>query len=731
MRKRIMMLVLSCLMVLSAFAASPGSSYAAANAIRVNQVGYEKTYPKTAVVDWSSSGARPTSFEIIDASTSQSVFQGAIAAADWKSMTSWYSDRVFAKLDFTAFRTPGKYKIRIAQGGTVTSPAFDIDDALLFKKTFGPALDYFFKSRNAGAVWNADAKAKLFGSNPAQTRDVRGGWYDASGDISKYLSHLQYTNFMTPQQTPLVVWAMTYIRDRYPAQLDAIGKKSALEQEAAFGADFLVRMKANNPYFYVTVFDNWTGDLSKRYVAAYSNSTGDKSANYQAAFREGGGMAIAALAASARLGLSGEFTSADYLNAAVSAYAHLKTNNTSYTDNGVENIIDDYCALIAATELYKATNNQTYLTDARSRAASIVNRQHAEGWYYADGGSRPYYHAAEAGMPALALALYAQTDTASSQTANIDSIKNYINHLLAITGEVPNGFGLSRQVTKHNGKIRKDFFIPRQNESNYWWQGENARLSSLSAMSLIGGKYAFAGSANLPDTYRTYYADQLDWILGKNPYGISMLRGFGTNHPDYGSTKYGHTDLDGGISNGVHSKNNDGSGIDFIQSGGERWRSLEQWIPHAAWYMLAITSILDEVPVTPPPTGGNLALGKQAVASSIESAGFEASKAVDGNGSTRWASAEGQDPQWIYVDLGSSKAVSKVKLKWEAAYASAYKIQVSDNAAGWTDVYTTTSGNGGTDEVTFASQNARYVRVLGTARGTAYGYSLFEFEVYS
>ncbi|MCD9023111.1 glycoside hydrolase family 9 protein [Cohnella silvisoli] len=600
MNKKIMMLFLICSMLLSSSVFYPEPSFADATiSIRVNQVGYEKTYPKTAVVEWPTIGTRPTSYEIIDVSTSQSVFQGTIQASDWESMSTWYMDRVYAKIDFTNFQTKGKYQIKVDQGSTYTSPVFDIDDAVLFKKTFASALDYFKKSRNAGAVWDADANTKLFGSNPLSYVDVRGGWYDASGDISKYMSHLQYTNYMTPQQTPLVVWVLDYILEHYPDQLDVIGQKTALVQEAEFGADFLVRMKADNPYFYATVFDGWSGNLADRYVTAYSFDSGEKNTNYQAAFREGGGMAIAALAATARMGLWGEFSTTDYLNAAISAYDHLKTNNTSYADDGVENIIDDYCALMAATELYKATNNADYLTDARARAASIVSRQTAEGWYYADNGTRPYYHAVEAGLPALALAIYAQADPGQTQTANINSIKGYMNNLVAITGEVPNKFGLARQVTKHNGTIKKDFFIPRENESNYWWQGEDARLSSLSAMSLIGGRYAWGGSANLPNTFRTYYADQLDWILGKNPYGISMLKGFGTNAPDYGITKYGHTDLIGGISNGIHSGNLDGSGIGFIQTGEDTWRSLEQWIPHAAWYMLAVTSVLDEVPVTP------------------------------------------------------------------------------------------------------------------------------------
>ncbi|HEX7304785.1 glycosyl hydrolase family 8, partial [Lentzea sp.] len=121
--------------------------------------------------------------------------------------------------------------------------------------------------------------------------------------------------------------------------------------------------------------------------------------------------------------------------------------------------------------------------------------------------------------------------------------------------------------------------------------------------------------------------------------------------------------------------------------------------------------------------------GKQVTASSVEGAGFEAGKAVDGTASTRWASAEAHDPEWIRVDLGSAYRVSRVRLSWEAAYARAYQVQTSADGASWTDVYSTTSGDGGVDDLT-VSGTGRYVRVHGTARGTEWGYSLWELEVY-
>jgi glucosylceramidase len=133
---------------------------------------------------------------------------------------------------------------------------------------------------------------------------------------------------------------------------------------------------------------------------------------------------------------------------------------------------------------------------------------------------------------------------------------------------------------------------------------------------------------------------------------------------------------------------------------------------------------------TSPPSTINLALQKPVYASSAENAGSSASYAVDGNTATRWSSAF-SDPQWIYVDLTAVYKVNRVKLNWEAAYGKAYQIQISSDATTWTTVYSTTTGDGGIDDISFASTSGQYVRMYGTTRATGYGYSLWEFEVYS
>ncbi|MFC9947851.1 discoidin domain-containing protein [Streptomyces pratensis] len=123
-----------------------------------------------------------------------------------------------------------------------------------------------------------------------------------------------------------------------------------------------------------------------------------------------------------------------------------------------------------------------------------------------------------------------------------------------------------------------------------------------------------------------------------------------------------------------------------------------------------------------------LSQGKPVTASSEENYGTPATAAVDGNANTRWSSAA-SDPQWIRVDLGATTQLSQVVLDWETAYGKGYRVELSANGSNWSTAYQTTDGDGGTDTLNISGE-ARYVRVYGTARGTGYGFSLWEFKVY-
>ncbi|MEU6899890.1 discoidin domain-containing protein [Streptomyces virginiae] len=123
-----------------------------------------------------------------------------------------------------------------------------------------------------------------------------------------------------------------------------------------------------------------------------------------------------------------------------------------------------------------------------------------------------------------------------------------------------------------------------------------------------------------------------------------------------------------------------------------------------------------------------LSQGRPATASSTEGAGTPASAAVDGDNGTRWSS-QFADPQWIQVDLGAAARLSQVVLRWETAHARAYRIELSTDGSNWTTAHSTTAGTGGVQTLDITG-TARHVRVYGTERATAWGYSLWEFQVY-
>ena len=125
----------------------------------------------------------------------------------------------------------------------------------------------------------------------------------------------------------------------------------------------------------------------------------------------------------------------------------------------------------------------------------------------------------------------------------------------------------------------------------------------------------------------------------------------------------------------------------------------------------------------------NALSGKDAVASSVSADAAGAMAIADANNNTRWCSNY-TDNEWVYEDLGEEKEISSVILNWESAYALAYKLQVSTDAVNWKDVYVTDKGIGGTEQITFSSVRARYVKMQGIKRATQWGYSLYEIEVY-
>ncbi|MEH6416193.1 glycoside hydrolase family 9 protein [Pseudomonas sp. CGJS7] len=571
--------------------------------VQINQVALERQGPKRAIVEYAGDAGQGSYTVLRDG---KPIKQGELLPL--QPFKEWSPGKRYFSVDFSDAEQAGKYQVDVRIGKQQASSApVPVRDNAVFATTGAQLLGYFKRSRHTD---EADRDLQIFQS----TRRVNawGGWQDAGGDKGKYLSHLGYANYFNPQQASMAAWVLAYGAHARKALFAAHGLQTQIEDEAFWGADYLHRTLDAEGYFYTTVFDQWGTPGAQRMVTGYEGAAGTYTTLYRSAFRAGGGMAIAALARASMLakqsGRHGEFDGAQYLADAERGYAHLRKFNAQYGADGKENIIDDYTALMALVELHNASGQSAYLDDARERAARLIARQQKDGGFISDGGRRPYYHAAEAGLPVISLSAYVDIEPEQGRRQRaLDAIGLALAHELSITNAVANPYGYARQrfqLTRDGkaaGEVLEGFFIPHRNETGYWWQGESARLASLSAAMIVGGrKLADQGTAEqgkagygLPADRAAYAQNQLDWTLGRNPYGMSMLYGFGKRNPPTVLESAGEMFV-GGISNGITGAvgSDTGSGISFAPGpDSEQWRWVEQWIPHTTWMLFAVMAM--------------------------------------------------------------------------------------------------------------------------------------------
>jgi hypothetical protein len=610
--------------------------------ILTNQVGYDVSGPKKAVIQ-GSTGDLFTAFTVKSFPGGEIVLSGTPRhdgpVRKWKDWDFW-------TVDWSAVDKEGAYVIECtsqagvpAAAGTVRSHPILVQKNALERNTLSDVI-YYFKGQRSSGLWDkADRKMTFEGKSG--TVDMRGGWFDASGDYGKHLSHLSFSTYFNPQQVSLTAWSLFGTLRELERRGEPYFKQyqKRLLDEALFGADYLVRSKNPKGSFYITVSgrgpekkpeDRRITPKAERHIIL-TPETKDKfrdygrekiagDAAYEAGWREGAGLSIAALAmAAARAsapgsegyGVSkgeGDFGSADYLKAAEDAFAFLEKNNLLFTNDGKENILDDYCALVAATELFRTTGKPVYKEAADRRAASLAARLTSgatggttggityENYWRADDGDRPFFHPVDAGLPVISLLGYAEIADEAGRAKALDAVRKSLGFELAVTAEVANPFGYSRQFVQSKGgnaTRRTSFFFPHDTETAPWWQGENARLGSMAAAARLGARY-FGNDAAFVDKLREFGQDQLNWILGLNPFDACMLHDKGRNNIPYMFfDSYEYTNAPGGICNGITGGYTDEEDIDFglryaATGKDDDWRWSEQWLPHAAWYIYAV-----------------------------------------------------------------------------------------------------------------------------------------------
>ena len=604
--------MLGHILAMAACAATAAVGFAQVHVL-VDQVGYETTAPKVALIS-GAKGDPPTQFTLVDDATGKVVFSGRPEPAG--HVDRW-GDQNYWKAEFSAFHTPGHYVLRATSpSGTANSCSFQIEDNLLERTTLSNVIFYFKGQRASGDMDRADRHLSL--PDGSGTVDVHGGWYDATGDYGIHLSHQNLTSYFNPQQVPLVAWTLLASYNTLQARHDDNFSEyeRRLLDEGLFGADFLVRLKRPNGSFFESIDGpgpqklakdrkignpNWRTQIKTKASESTQSATPIASGPhvYEAGYRAGAGMSIAALALASTMPQDGDFTRAKYLQTAEDAFAFLEAHNRELLNDHTENILDDYCALMAATELSRATHKEIYQQAADKRAAHLMARLTAEGtfrdYWRADDGTRPFFHPSDAGLPVISLLRYAETASAANRQQALEVVKRSLQFELATTHEVNNPFGYARQLVRMgNGQVRTAFFFPHDTEAAPWWQGEDARLASLAAAARMAAPL-LANDATFQHALENYADDQLHWILGRNPFDSSMLMGSGHGNAAYMFFRsYKYTSAPGAIINGVTAASNDEDGIAFnegfaVTGKDEDWRWTEEWLPHAAWYLYAVS----------------------------------------------------------------------------------------------------------------------------------------------
>ncbi|GAA4550843.1 glycoside hydrolase family 9 protein [Amycolatopsis samaneae] len=556
-------------------------------AVHVNNVGYDPHAPKRAVL--AADRRLPLDqFTVTDANGAvvtrgRPRYHGPVA--DW-------GDRHYWTADFDALTKEGEYVV--TAGGGRSAP-FLVTDLVLERYTLSHVTHYFKGSRCSGQFDKRD-RALPIGARGTGTIDARGGWYDATGDFGKHFTQLSALSYFNTLQIPLTAWVLGRACRRLTARGDDnfTQLRTWLADEALFGADYLCRVKLDGGTFAASVVQPGPPkDPLRRYLEATPRGP------VQVDFREGGGAAVAALAVASTLGVTGDHSREDYLAAAESAFEYLRHNNVSMTNDGKENIQDDYNALIAAVELHRATGRPEYLRAADERADALTSRlvswrSHTDYWR-ADEKDRPYFHPSDAGLPVLSLLDYAEIAAAPAAARALEAVRRSLTFELAVTDEVVNPFGYARELVQDGqGRRFSSFFFPHDvtpRSKDQWWQGENARIASLAAAARLAAP-RFSG--DFAARLKRYAAAQLDWICGTNPFGVCMLDGNGTRNPQYGWLgSWQFLPTAGGIVNGITGRHPDGTGLAWnegypVTGKDDDWRWTEQWLPHSTWYLYAV-----------------------------------------------------------------------------------------------------------------------------------------------
>ncbi|MFN7937145.1 MAG: glycoside hydrolase family 9 protein [Bryobacteraceae bacterium] len=501
----------------------------------------------------------------------------------------------FQLLDFSEVQKPGTYFLR---AGARTSRPFPIGDDV-WKSSIWKAINFFYAERCGYAVPGVHdvCHRDWVLKHGDKSMIVNGGWHDA-GDLSQSFANTAET-----------AYAMFTLAEHLEARGDDPQLAAAILAEAQWGLDWILRTSFGDGYRPTfSTMDRWTngivGDADDMIATAGNNPAG----NFLAAATE----AIAARVLRSRDPMIAKYSLAQAEQDFGFALAGMSSPGSGGPRRGSAAELAGH-GILAAAELWRSTGKQPYADKAFEMARTVVDSQQTEfvpglttplaGFFYTGPDKQSilrYSHLSHEGEPVEALAMLCRNFPQHQDWMKwYNAVTLYSEYYHKPMASFSAPYGMLASSLHKDDEYRKAQAGRGMNPESYqrqvlngvkvgeheyvrlfpvWFEFRGNHGTVLSANKGTSSAAQLRGSTELA----TLAQQQLEWVMGRNPFTQSTMWGEGYDYAPQYTAMSG--DLVGSLPVGIQS-HADADAPYWPTENCHNWK--EVWVfPVARWFWL-------------------------------------------------------------------------------------------------------------------------------------------------
>jgi len=496
--------------------------------------------------------------------------------------------------DFTDLDRSGIYQISVGNERSV--PFFIRED--VWRRTLPKAVGYYRYQRCGVDVPGVHSICHL---DDARRRDngehvnVIGGWHDA-GDLRKWMD-----------PTMLNAIALLSLVRNIPDPQPGDPTHEQILDEVRHGNRYFLKMQDADGRVWHDAAGGVNGDNSDNHWTDNIVGTADDRYINTAKLER-----IAAMFAALQALVSQFYAPSDPAYADLCLRAGVRAWNGSQRKGST---LDTAWWTLAACELYRATHQENYRQEAfemgrvlmaRQATSYLAGQKQIRGYWTEDPRASegitagkpapaPYLNVVYPAMPALALLELAELFPDAEDCSKWkDAVRMHLDEYAIPMAErnayhiIPSGLYLGQPTPETyrplGGELTYRYFMPVRKQ--FWWQGINSHLGNYA---LLAARFAVMEQrrSGREKPYVDLAYRQLEWIMGANPFGATLMTGEGMRNPYPHSRFVGL--IPGGIMNGIAGNAQDEPVLDEAYA--IDWRTNEYWSPHVAYYLWAVSTL--------------------------------------------------------------------------------------------------------------------------------------------